>query len=284
MRFVTRKRRPPPLPGSVRSIPSWTRSHLPRVVVVVDLYGQTADYERILAACGRYGVPVVADSAEAIGATYRGRMAGSMGTCGVFSFNGNKILTTSGGGMLVSHDVDLIDAARFLATQARDHAPHYQHSIIGYNYRLSNLLAALGRAQLKTLGDRIEARRRNSEYYREALGDLPGLAFMPLADWGAPNYWLTCITIDPQAFGATREDVRLALEAQDIESRPVWKPLHLQPVFTNCRTRGGAVSEAVFERGLCLPSGSSLTQFDLERVSDAVRLACLTRPLLASSA
>jgi pyridoxal phosphate-dependent aminotransferase EpsN len=247
------------------------RGKLPRAVVVVDLYGQCADYEPILAACAEYGVPVVEDAAEALGATYRGRMAGTFGRFGVFSFNGNKIITTSGGGMLVSEDAERISRARFLASQARDPAVHYQHSQLGYNYRLSNILAAIGRGQLRVLEERVAARRRNFDFYRASLGDLPGLAFMPEADYGRANRWLTCLTIDPEQFGATAEDVRLALEAENIESRPVWKPLHLQPVFSGCRVRGGAVAEALFERGLCLPSGSSLTEQDLKRVASLVR-------------
>ncbi len=250
------------------------RGRRPRAVIVVDLYGQCADYDRILPVCADHGIPVIADAAEALGATYRGRMAGTFGLMGVFSFNGNKIITTSGGGMLVSDDAQLVERARFLATQARDPAPHYQHSVLGFNYRLSNVLAAIGRGQLRALPDRIAARRRNFEVYREMLGGLPGITFMPHASYGRPNYWLTCITIRPEAFGATREDVRRALEAENIEARPVWKPLHLQPVFAGCRARGGAVAEEIFEFGLCLPSGSSLTLEDLERIGGIVRRMC----------
>ena len=242
------------------------RGRLPRAVIVVDLYGQCADYDPIVAACARYDVPIIQDSAEALGATYKGRMAGAQGRLGVFSFNGNKIITTSGGGMLVSEDARLIERARFLATQARDPAPHYQHSQIGFNYRMSNVLAGIGRGQLRALPRRIAARRTNFERYRAALAGVPGIGFMPVAGHGEPNYWLTCITIDPAQFGATREDVRLALEAENIESRPVWKPLHLQPVFAHCRVRGGGLAEGLFERGLCLPSGSSLSASDLDRI------------------
>ena len=242
------------------------RGRLPRAVIVVDLYGQCADYDPIVAACARYDVPVIQDSAEALGATYKGRMAGAQGRLGVFSFNGNKIITTSGGGMLVSEDARLIERARFLATQARDPAPHYQHSQIGFNYRMSNVLAGIGRGQLRALPRRIAARRANFERYRTALAGVPGIGFMPVADYGEPNYWLTCITIDPAQFGATREDVRLALEAENIESRPVWKPLHLQPVFAHGRVRGSGLAASIFERGLCLPSGSSLSASDLDRV------------------
>lgn len=246
------------------------RGKIPRALIAVDLYGQCADYDPIVEACAHYGVPVILDSAEALGATYKGRAAGSQGRCGVFSFNGNKIITTSGGGMLVSDDGELIDRARFLATQARDPAPHYQHSAIGFNYRMSNVLAGIGRGQLRALPDRIAARRRNFERYRAAFSEVPGIELMPLASHGSGNFWLTCITIDPARFGASREDVRLALEAHNIESRPVWKPLHLQPVFAGCRTRGGEFAASVFERGLCLPSGSSLSAADLERISTLV--------------
>ncbi len=250
------------------------RGRLPRAVVVVDLYGQSADYDAILAACAAYDVPVIEDAAEALGATYKGRMAGTFGRMSVFSFNGNKIITTSGGGMLVSNDGALVEQARFLASQARDPSPHYQHSVVGHNYRLSNILAAIGRGQLRVLPERVEARRRNNRWYRQALADLPGVAFMPEAAYGQGNGWLTCITIDPHRFGASREDVRLALEAKDIESRPVWKPLHLQPAFAERRVRGGRVAEGIFEHGLCLPSGSSLTEADRERVAAVIRETC----------
>jgi len=250
------------------------RGRLPKAVVAVDLYGQCADLQPIEAACDRHRVPLIEDAAEALGATYQGRSAGSFGRMAIFSFNGNKIITTSGGGMLVSHDEALVKRARFLATQARDPAPHYQHSKIGYNYRMSNVLAAIGRGQLTVLEERVAARRSNFDAYVAALADLPGVAFMPEAPYGRCTRWLTCVTIDPNVFGATREDVRLALEAENIEARPVWKPMHLQPVFAGCRVRGGSVSERIFENGLCLPSGSNLEPRDLERVAAIVRSAC----------
>ena len=239
---------------------------LPKAVLAVDLYGQCADYDAVTAACARWGVPLIEDAAEALGATYRDRPAGSFGEISILSFNGNKIITTSGGGALLSNNEAFVRRARFLATQARDPAPHYEHSEIGYNYRMSNILAALGRAQLSTLEMRVAARRRNFEHYSERLGDLPGLSFMPEAPYGRSTRWLTCLTINPRVFGATREDVRLALEAENIEARPVWKPMHLQPVFKGCRAIGGSVSERLFDRGLCLPSGSSLSESDRERV------------------
>lgn len=249
---------------------SAARGTLPKAAIVVDLYGQCADYDAILATCAEYSVPVLEDAAEALGATYKGKAAGGFGAFGVFSFNGNKIITTSGGGMLVSGDGELVEKARFLATQARDPAPHYQHSSVGFNYRMSNVLAAIGRGQLRALPGFIAARRGNNEYYRAALGDLPGVDFMPIADYGTPNYWLTCLTIDADQFGTTREEVRLALEKENIESRPVWKPLHLQPLFEGCEMRGGKVGEEIFERGLCLPSGSALRKSDLERITNII--------------
>jgi len=246
---------------------------LPKAVIPVHLYGQSADMDPILAACARYDVPVIEDAAEALGATYKGRSPGTLGLMGIFSFNGNKIITTSGGGMLVSAHKDLIDHARKLSTQARDPAPHYQHSEIGYNYRLSNVLAAIGRGQLGVLEERVRRKREIFHFYQEALGDLPGIAFMPEAPWGRSTRWLTCITVDPEEFGATREDIRLALERENIESRPLWKPMHLQPVFAGCEVVGGAVAEALFRDGLCLPSGTAMTRADLERVAAVVREA-----------
>ena len=243
---------------------------LPKAVVLVHLYGQSADIEPILEACNQYEIPLIEDAAEALGATYKGRSLGTFGRIGIYSFNGNKIITTSGGGMLVSDDSTLVAKARFLATQARDSAPYYQHSEIGYNYRLSNVLAGIGRAQLRVLSDRVAARRRNYQIYASGLSHLPGIEFMPEAAFGRATRWLTCLTIDPVAFGADREQIRLALAEQHIETRPVWKPLHLQPVFAHCECIGGTVAEDLFARGLCLPSGSNLTNEDLERVIKAI--------------
>ncbi len=244
---------------------------LPKALVLVHLYGQSADIDPILQACNHYNIPLIEDAAEALGATYKGRTPGIFGKIGIYSFNGNKIITTSGGGMLVSEDPDLVAKARFLATQARDPAPHYQHSEIGYNYRLSNVLAGIGRGQLQVLGDRVEARRHNFEVYQQALGNLPGIEFMPEASFGRCTRWLTCLTIDPAAFGCDREQVRLALAEQQIEARPVWKPLHLQPVFAGCESIGGEVAESLFETGLCLPSGSNLMPEDLNRVIEVIQ-------------
>jgi dTDP-4-amino-4,6-dideoxygalactose transaminase len=247
------------------------RGKKPQAVILVHLYGQSADIDGVAEICVRHEIPLIEDAAEAPGATYKGKAPGSVGLCGMFSFNGNKIITTSGGGMLVSQDKALIDKVQFWATQARNPAPHYEHSEVGYNYRLSNVLAAVGRGQLHVLKQRAEARRRNFEYYQKALGDLPGLAFMPEADYGRCTRWLTCITIDPEAAGMDREKVRLAMTAENIESRPVWKPMHLQPLFRNCAYYGGAVAERLFDHGRCLPSGSKLTTTDRDRVIDVIR-------------
>ncbi|MBW3571385.1 MAG: DegT/DnrJ/EryC1/StrS family aminotransferase [Gemmatimonadetes bacterium] len=244
---------------------------LPRAVVVVHLYGQSADMDAIIRVCDAHGVPVIEDAAEALGATFRGRAPGTFGASGVYSFNGNKIITTSGGGMLVSDNGDLIHHARKIATQARDAGPHYQHSEIGYNYRLSNLLAAAGVAQLEVLNERVGMRRRNFAYYENALGALPGLSFMPEAPWGLHTRWLTCITLDPAEFGVDREGLRLELEASGIEARPLWKPMHLQPVFAEYESVGGDFAAGLFERGLCLPSGSSLSEGDLDEVASCIR-------------
>jgi pyridoxal phosphate-dependent aminotransferase EpsN len=278
---------------------------LPKAVILVHLYGQSADIDAVQALCDRYGVTLIEDAAEALGATYYGNTKpetgkltedgsssglksqppglennaglrsgitpGTRGRMGIYSFNGNKIITTSGGGMLVSADAGLMEKARFMATQARDAAPHYQHSELGYNYRMSNVLAAIGRGQLRVLDDRVNARRANCAYYQAALSGLPGLAFMPEASFGRCTRWLTCITIDPKVANTDREAVRLALGVDNIEARPVWKPMHLQPVFAAFERIGGAVAEEFFDHGLCLPSGSNLTHADLDRVIERIR-------------
>ena len=244
---------------------------LPKALIGVDLYGQCADWEPILAACRRHGVAVIEDAAEALGATYRDRPAGSFGDLAILSFNGNKIITTSGGGMLLGTRKDWIDRARHLATQAREPVRHYEHKDIGFNYRLSNLLAAVGRAQLADLERRVAARRAIQGRYRAALGELPGWSFLPEASFGRATHWLTCATIDPVAFGQHRDQVIDRLAAHDMEARPVWKPLHLQPVFAGAEAFRGSVAEALFRDGICLPSGSSLTPADQERVIAAIR-------------
>jgi len=247
------------------------RGKLPAAVIPVDLYGQCADYDPIRAICQRFEVPIIEDAAEALGATYKRRHAGTFGEMAILSFNGNKIITTSGGGMLLSDNKDWIQRARYLATQARDPAPHYQHSTIGYNYRMSNLLAAVGRGQLQVLDERVAARRAHNAFYRQALADLPGITFMPEARYGQSNAWLTCILVEPAVFGASSEDIRLHLDAYNIEARPVWKPMHLQPVFADCRVCGGEVAARLFDLGLCLPSGSSLGDADRQLIAERVR-------------
>ncbi len=246
------------------------RGRLPKAVIPTDIYGQCADMDRILAVCSEHAIPVISDSAEALGATYKGRSAGTGAKAAVYSFNGNKIITTSGGGILASEDEKMISHARFLSQQARDPAPHYEHTQIGYNYRMSNIVAAIGRGQLKVIDDRVEARRNIFAYYQKALCNVSGVEFMPEASYGRSNRWLTIILITPEEFGADREEVRVALERHNIESRPVWKPMHLQPVFKGYRIRGGAVSEDLFHRGLCLPSGSAMTTGDIDRVISVI--------------
>jgi len=303
---------------------------LPKAVILVHLYGQSADIDAVQALCDRYGVQLIEDAAEALGAVYygsseiedrrlddeTGRSAlrgdgvailkpekgnpsdsglrtqgssqksqvsglrsqvsnggiapGSRGRMGIYSFNGNKIITTSGGGMLVSNDQALVEKARFLATQARDPAPHYQHSEVGFNYRLSNVLAGIGRGQLKVLASHVNARRANCAAYQEAFRDIAGLEFMPEASFGRCTRWLTCITLDPEKAGVDRDTVRLALERENIEARPVWKPMHCQPIFEKYERFGGGVAEDLFAKGLCLPSGSNLTREDLDRVIEAM--------------
>ncbi len=243
---------------------------LPAAVITVDLYGESADYLALESVCRRFGVPLIEDSAEALGSTYRGRAAGAFGVAGIFSFNGNKIITTSGGGMLMTASPQWAERARHLATQAREPFSHYEHTTVGYNYRLSNLLAALGRAQLRGLDSRMERRKQIDATYTAGLGGLPGISPMPRSTEGTSNYWLTCILIDPEAFGADREQVRMALEAADIESRPTWKPLHLQPAFVGAPFVGPGHCARVFDRGLCLPTGSALSPADQARVVEIV--------------
>ncbi|NCA81155.1 MAG: aminotransferase class I/II-fold pyridoxal phosphate-dependent enzyme [Opitutae bacterium] len=249
------------------------RGKLPKAVIPTDLYGQPCDLPRIRAICDRHGIPVLCDSAEAMGARIQERHAGADAWAAVYSFNGNKIMTTSGGGMLASHDTELIDHARKLSQQARDPAPWYEHTEIGFNYRMSNILAAIGRGQLEVLDERVQRKREISAGYQARLGGLPGLSFMPEPAGCRSNRWLTVALIDPAAFGADTHAVREALEAENIEARPVWKPMHLQPVFKGCSFRKGqeAVSEKLFAQGLCLPSGTAMTDADLDRVCDIVR-------------
>jgi pyridoxal phosphate-dependent aminotransferase EpsN len=246
---------------------------LPKAAVVVDICGQCADWGPIRDICREYGVCTIEDAAESLGSTYHGKPAGTLANIGCFSFNGNKIITTSGGGMLVTENASWAASVRHLSTQARDPAPHYQHSKVGYNYRLSNLLAAVGRGQLQVLSDRVCQRRTNFEFYRSALADLPGVEFMPEAPFGLATRWLSCVLIDRAVCGVSPSEVCNALAGDNIEARPMWKPMHQQPVFAGCRVVGGQVSDDIFRRGLCLPSGSSLTDHDLHRVVRAFRAA-----------
>jgi dTDP-4-amino-4,6-dideoxygalactose transaminase len=247
------------------------RGLLPAAVIAVDLYGQCAAWDELTTACARHGVPLIEDAAEALGASYHGRPAGSLADLSILSFNGNKIITTSGGGMLLARRQAHADRARHLATQAREPARHYEHAAIGYNYRLSNLLAAVGRAQLADLPRRVARRRAIRDRYARELGGLPGWALMPEAPGHHSTAWLTCATIDAAAFGASRDQVLDALAAADIEARPVWKPMHLQPVFAGARAIGGTVAADLFARGLCLPSGSGMSDAQQARVIEVVR-------------
>lgn len=243
----------------------------PAAAIVVDIVGQSADYDPIKEICGEHGIPIIEDAAEALGATYKDQPVGGFGKIGILSFNGNKILTTSTGGAFLSDDGDLVDQAFFLSTQARDPAPHYEHSQTGFNYRMSSLLAAFGRAQLETLNDRVAKRRAIFDQYESALGDLPGLNFMPEASYGRSNRWLTAVLIDPSRFGATNTQLMNELAQHNIESRPLWKPMHMQPVFAEAAATTSGVSERLFDRGLCLPSSSSLSEQQQDRVIEVVR-------------
>jgi dTDP-4-amino-4,6-dideoxygalactose transaminase len=248
------------------------RGALPRAVIVVNLYGQSADMDPLLELCGRYSVPIVEDAAESLGATYRGRKSGTFGRLGTFSFNGNKIITTSGGGMLVSEDEDLIRHARKLSTQAREPAGHYEHVEVGYNYRMSNVLAGIGRGQLRVIDDRVRARRRIFARYVEALGDVPEISWMPDAAFGTSTHWLTAATLE---IGVSPAEFIEALSAHRIEARRLWKPMHLQPLFSQAEyfphSSGRDVSASLFDRGICLPSGSNMTDEQQDRIIDSVR-------------
>ncbi|MDL2224149.1 aminotransferase class I/II-fold pyridoxal phosphate-dependent enzyme [Bacteroidales bacterium OttesenSCG-928-M06] len=245
----------------------------PKAIIPVHLYGMPAKMEEIVAVANKYEIPVLEDAAEALGSAFKGQMCGTLGEFACLSFNGNKMITTSGGGALVCSTEEQKKKTMFYATQARDNAPHYQHSEIGYNYRMSNVCAGIGRGQMMVLEQRIEQRRKNNEYYREHLSGIEGISFQtePSSDYYS-NYWLTSILVDPEKTkGVTREDIRLALDKANIESRPLWKPMHLQPVFTNCPFYGDGTSEKLFEEGLCLPSGSILTEKELEKVVRVIK-------------
>jgi dTDP-4-amino-4,6-dideoxygalactose transaminase len=240
----------------------------PRAVVVVHLYGLSADMDRIMEICSRHNVPLIEDAAESLGSLYKGRQTGTFGAYGAFSFNGNKIITTSGGGMIVSDNEAKIDKIRFWTSQSRDPARHYQHSELGYNFRLSNVLAGIGRGQLKVLDRRIAKKKHIFEFYSRELAGLEGLEMMPSNEWDNPNYWLTCILLR----GAVRpNDLIDALEREKIEARPVWKPLHMQPLFEACDFIGKGESEEIFKNGVCLPSDTKMTEHELKRVCEIIK-------------
>ncbi len=244
----------------------------PKAIIPVHLYGMPARMDEIMKVAGRYGIPVVEDAAEALGSRIGGRMCGSLGDVGILSFNGNKIITTSGGGALLGNDEALIARARFLATQARDPAPHYQHSEIGYNYRMSNVLAGIGRGQMQILDQRISQRRANYDFYCEQLAGMAGISLLAEPGGSFSNRWLSCILVDPEKTGGiTNEHIRLALAKENVEARPLWKPMHLQPVFEGCPYFGLQVAETLFEQGLCLPSGSNLDDRDRERIAEVLK-------------
>ncbi|MEN6348216.1 MAG: aminotransferase class I/II-fold pyridoxal phosphate-dependent enzyme [Syntrophomonas sp.] len=255
------------------------KGRMPKAVITVNLYGQSANMKEILAICNEYDVPVIEDAAESIGATYKNKASGTWGKFGIYSFNGNKIITTSGGGMLVSNDIQSIEKALFWATQARDPAPYYQHSEMGYNYRMSNIVAAIGRGQLRVLDSRVRARRAVFQRYYDELSDIDGIGFMPEAPYGMCNRWLTVITLDPDIICIKPAELIAALESQNIEARHVWKPMHLQPLFKDCDYyphESNSISEHLFMTGVCLPSGSILTDVDHRRVVSCIK-SCLVK-------
>ncbi|QUG86573.1 DegT/DnrJ/EryC1/StrS family aminotransferase [Bacillus nitratireducens] len=255
---------------------------LPKAVIVVNLYGQSAKMDEILSLCNEYDIPVIEDAAESLGSSYKGKASGTFGKFGIYSFNGNKIITTSGGGMLVSNDVEALRKARFLATQARDPAPHYQHSEVGYNYRMSNILAGVGRAQLQVLQERVHARRRIFDRYYQELSQIPGIQFMPELEDTYSNRWLTVLTVDEEKTGVPIQALLKQLENENIEARPVWKPLHMQPLFEDVmyypHSESEDVSRKLFATGVCLPSGSGMTEKDQTRV-----ITCIKNILMVSA-
>lgn len=249
--------------------------HSPKAVIVVHLYGQSADMDSLTKICQRYNVPIIEDSAESLGATYKGQMSGTLGKFGIYSFNGNKIITTSGGGMLISQDKEALKKVRFWITQSKDPARHYQHSEIGYNYRMSNVVAGIGRGQLKILNNRIKKKKEIFETYSQAFDTIEDIDMMPICDYGNPNYWLSCITLKKES-KVNPLDIMLELEREDIESRPIWKPMHLQPFFKeynfyNHNNSGISVAEEIFNRGLCLPSDTKMTQAEIEKVIRTIK-------------
>ncbi|WP_461206055.1 DegT/DnrJ/EryC1/StrS family aminotransferase [Clostridium sp. DL1XJH146] len=239
-----------------------------KAVLIAHLYGLSADMDKIVEICKKHNVPLIEDAAESLGTYYKGKHTGTFGDFGIFSFNGNKIITTSGGGMLVSNDEEKINKARFWATQARDKARHYQHSELGFNYRMSNIVAGIGRGQLKVLDQRVDKKKYIFEFYKRELGGLDGIEMMPVNEWDEPNYWLSCITLN----GKVRPlDIMEALEKENIESRPIWKPMHMQPFFAEYDFVGGDVSEKIFENGVCLPSDTKMSDKDLVRIVEIIK-------------
>lgn len=246
------------------------RNRLPKVVLPTDIYGQSCDLDRILEICGRHGVAVISDSAEAVGTRYKDRHAGDGALIACYSFNGNKIITTSGGGMCASHDAKMIERIRYLSTQARQPVIHYEHTEAGFNYRLSAVCAAIGLGQLEVLDERVSRRRAIFDRYRHLLGELPGISFMPEAPYGRGTRWLSVMMVDAAQFGMGHEAIRLELEKFNIEARPAWKPMHKQPVFANARHVGGAVAEQIFRDAICLPSGSSMTDGQVDFIAGII--------------
>jgi dTDP-4-amino-4,6-dideoxygalactose transaminase len=239
-----------------------------KAVIVVHLYGLSANMDKILELCKKHNVPLIEDAAESLGTYYKGKHTGTFGDYGIFSFNGNKIITTSGGGMLVSDNEERIAKARFWATQSRDPARHYQHSELGFNYRMSNIAAGIGRGQLKVLDNRVNQKKNIFDFYKQEFGALDGVEFMPINEWNEPNYWLSCITLGKKI---RPFEIMDALERENIESRPIWKPMHLQPFFVNYDYIGTNVSEDLFERGMCLPSDTKMTDDDLKRIIKVIK-------------
>ncbi len=244
---------------------------LPKAVVLVHLYGQPADIDNIIQICLNYNIPLIEDAAESLGSQYKGKSPGTFGIAGFYSFNGNKIITTSGGGMIVSDNKNLIDRLRFLSTQAKEQSIHYEHQEMGYNYRMSNVLAAIGRGQLRVLDDRVNRKRRIYKIYKKGLSDLPGITFMPENKVSMSTHWLSCITINSEKFGVHRNHIINILEKNNIESRPTWKPMHLQPLFSEYQMFGGEVCENLFTNGICLPSGTNMSNSDIERIITIIR-------------
>ena len=244
----------------------------PKAIIVVHLYGMPAKMKEIMAIANRYNIPVIEDAAEALGSSIDGKACGSFGDFGILSFNGNKIITTSGGGALLSNNLEALQKARFLATQAKDNAPHYEHSQMGYNYRMSNIAAAIGVGQLKVLNQRVAARRANHDFYQALLANVEGVQFLEEPEGYYSNRWLSCIIIDPAITGVSREDLRLALEKENIESRPLWKPMHMQPLFAQSAYYGTDFIEKLFQEGICLPSGSNLTPQEKERILSQLKV------------